>query len=139
MDDLIEEREQTSISSIFANKGEPYFRELERLIAEELSHRSGLLVSTGGGVVLNSDNIRNLSRTGVCVCLTAKPETIYERGRHHSHRPLLQTDDPLATIKTMLASRQSYYDAVPYNIETDAKSPERICEEIVTLYNDHSE
>ncbi|RJP61191.1 MAG: shikimate kinase [Candidatus Auribacter fodinae] len=138
MDALIEDKEKTSISSIFADKGEPYFRELERVMAQELSKKSGLLISTGGGVVLNPENIQNLSKTGVCVCLTASPETIYERVRRHSHRPLLNTEDPLATIKTMLSARQSRYDAVPYHVATDAKSPELICEEIIALYNKHA-
>ncbi len=137
MDTLIEEREHRSINDIFKEDGEAYFREQERIVTEELAGKQGLIVSTGGGVVLNEENIVNFKRNGVCICLHAQPETIYERVKHHSHRPLLKTPDPLKTITDLLDKREPYYAKVPYHIRTDNKTPDQICTEIMEIYNNH--
>ena len=117
MDDLIEEREGKSISKIFAQDGEPYFRRLESEVAREVAGRSGLVVATGGGVVLNYENVRTLESTGIGICLNVSPETIYERVRRQTHRPLLQVEDPLQRIRDMLASRREAYSRVSHQIE----------------------
>ncbi|MCD6459544.1 shikimate kinase [bacterium] len=135
MDTLIQQREGKSISKIFAENGEPYFREIEKKTAIELAEQQGVIISTGGGVVLNEENIKNLSKNGVCVCLQAEPETIFERVKPETHRPLLQTDNPLETIKNILNKRKINYLKVPYKIVTDNKTPEQICEEILNIYN----
>lgn len=137
MDDLIEQQEQTCISDIFAHKGEPYFRQCEKRVATELGEQQGLLISTGGGVVLNADNIHNLARNGVCVCLCAEPETIYERVRHEQHRPLLRTENPLQTIRDLLEKRKDCYAKVPFQVHTDGKTPEQLCSEIIQIYHNH--
>lgn len=134
MDHLIEQRAQKSIDRIFAENGEPYFRELEKNIAEELSEKSDLIISTGGGVVLNEQNIRNLTKNGVCFCLNASPETIFNRVKNESHRPLLQTDNPLDSIKSILETRESCYAKVQFQIDTNNKNPDEICSEIVKLF-----
>lgn len=138
MDDIIEQRQEQSISQIFAEHGEPFFRQCEHEIAAELGNASGLIISTGGGVVLNKNNILNLSKNGVCVCLDAQPDTIYERVKSETHRPLLKTDDPLGTIRSMLADRKTCYEAVPFHVVTDGKDPETICDEIEMIYSNNS-
>ncbi len=137
MDDIIEQREGKTISRIFAEDGEPYFRNCEYEIAAELADQSDMIISTGGGVVLNKINILNLSKQGVCVCLTASAQTIFDRVKDETHRPLLQTENPMATIQNMLAQRKPFYDAVPFQVETDGKTPQAICSEIEKIYNDN--
>lgn len=137
MDQIIEEQEHKTITDIFAQNGESYFREVEKKVVAQLSQQKGLIIATGGGVVLNEENIRNFEKNGVCICLNAQPETIYERVRAHSHRPLLNTDNPLATIKKMLDTRRPFYDRVPYQVCTDDKNPDQICAEIMDIYNTH--
>jgi len=136
MDHLIEQRAQKSIDRIFAENGEPYFRELEKNISTELSERRDLIISTGGGVVLNEQNIRNLTKNGVCFCLNALPETIFNRIKNETHRPLLKTDNPLGSIKSILNSRESCYAKVQFQIDTNNKNPDEICSEIVDIYKD---
>ncbi len=79
MDDIIVEREGRSIPEIFDKDGEEYFRALERAIVRELAGKDGLVVATGGGVVLNRDNVDDFERTGLLVCLSASPEVILAR------------------------------------------------------------
>ncbi|MDX9703408.1 MAG: shikimate kinase [Candidatus Auribacterota bacterium] len=137
MDDIIEQREGKTISRIFSEDGESYFRNCEQKIAVELGKKSDLIISTGGGVVLNKSNIINLSKNGVCVCLNATPETVYNRVKHETHRPLLQNGDPMTTIREMLANRKIFYDAVPFQVVTDNKTPDIICDEIEKIYSEN--
>lgn len=137
MDSVIEEREHKTISEIFAHDGEAYFRQLEHELVKELAQRQDLIISTGGGVVLNRDSVTAFAKTGVCICLNTSPEIIYERVKSNSSRPLLMTENPLQTIKQLLESRKEYYAHVPYQLVTDNKDPEDICAEIMEIYNNH--
>jgi dihydroorotase len=118
MDTLIEERAGKPIPKIFEEDGEPHFRALERTLARELSRRSGLVIACGGGVVLNPDNLRDYSRTGLVVCLTATPETILERTSRARNRPLLEEPDRLKRILDLLEKRRHLYAAIPHQIDT---------------------
>jgi len=134
MDSMIAEREGKSIPRIFAEDGEPRFRALERALVQELAGRTDLVVSTGGGIVLNAANVEDFARSGLVVCLTATAETILERVGDDTNRPLLAVEDKLGKIKELLAVRQSYYDAVPCQLATDGKSPAAVAAEICALY-----
>jgi len=87
-DDLVVKREKRSINDIFAKDGEQYFRKIESEIIEEVSKLNNVIISTGGGVVLNKQNIQNLKKNGVVFCLTATPEKIFERLKKDDTRPL---------------------------------------------------
>lgn len=134
MDAEIERRAAKPISRIFADEGEPHFRTLERALATELSARSGLVISTGGGVVLNPANVSDFNRTGLVVCLQASPETILARVGHETHRPLLASGDKLTKIRDLLARRQALYDAIPHQVDTNALKPEQVAHRIIALY-----
>ncbi|MDA0990967.1 MAG: shikimate kinase [Verrucomicrobia bacterium] len=135
MDELIEQRQGRAISDIFANEGEAYFRALECTLARELADETGLVISTGGGIVLNPDNVPNFARTSLVVCLAATPETILNRVQHETHRPLLAVDDKLGKIKGLLDKRQALYDAVPNQIDTNALTAEQVANCILDLYS----
>ena len=93
MDVVIEEREGRKISDIFAEDGEPYFRSLERKLIQELSDGSGLVIATGGGIVLNPENISDFNKSSLVVCLSLDPDIIMQRLLSDTTRPLLQGDD----------------------------------------------
>ncbi|MCE9616188.1 MAG: AAA family ATPase [Lentisphaerae bacterium] len=135
MDTLIESRQQKPISRIFEEDGEPHFRVLERALAQELAGQSGLVISTGGGIVLNPDNVSDFARSGLVVCLQASPEIILQRVGHETHRPLLATGDKLGRIRELLGKRQALYDAVPHQVDTNALTPDQVADQIVALYN----
>jgi shikimate kinase len=134
MDETIEERQGRSISAIFAEDGEPRFRELERELARELAVRSGLVIATGGGIVLNPENIADFERTGLVVCLRASPETILRRVGHKTHRPLLQGEDKMKRITDILTRRAALYDAIAHQVDTDGLTVGEVTERIAALY-----
>ena len=134
MDAVIEERAGKKISAIFAEEGEPHFRKLEHELALELSNQSDLVIATGGGIVLNPDNIAAFEKTGVVICLHAEPDMILHRVSKHTHRPLLQNDDKTAAIRELLAKRKPLYDAISLSIETTHQTPQETAQEVVALY-----
>ena len=121
-DDIVERDSGRCISDIFAEDGEPAFRELESEAVRKVSKLYNYVISTGGGVVLKEANMVELKRNGIVFCLTATPEEIYRRVRHQSHRPLLQTPDPLTKIKSMMEERHPYYAKADYMVETTGRS-----------------
>jgi len=137
MDDEIVRREGCSIPDIFRDRGEPAFREIERALVIELSNRTGLVISTGGGIVLNPENIRDFSRRGLVICLHAAPETILRRVEKDQNRPLLQGGDRMAKITDLLGRRQALYDAIPVKIDTEGHQPSDTADAIIQTYLTH--
>jgi shikimate kinase len=133
MDAIIEERAGKPISEIFADDGEPAFRKMERDLAHELSHREGLIISTGGGVVLNPDNLADFKRNGLVICLAATPDVIFQRLEKDTSRPLL-SGDKKEQIVGILETRQPLYDAIKHQIDADVLGPEERADAILKLY-----
>lgn len=133
MDHVIEEREGRAISDIFATDGESYFRELERDLVKKLAARDGLVIGTGGGVVLNEANIDDFAATGLCVCLNADPEEILKRLEHDGSRPLLAEGDKLQKIKAILDARKDLYARVPQQVDTGSLSVNQVVQRIREL------
>ncbi len=123
-DALIEERAGLPITDIFATEGEAAFRHLEREVLAELEHRTQHVIATGGGAILNPDNLAGLKRHALVVCLWAGAESIHERTKHQSHRPLLQGEDPLVTIRQLLAEREPVYKQADVIVNTELR-PQR--------------
>jgi 3-dehydroquinate synthase len=137
MDSEIEKKAGMAITEIFARHGEPHFRNLETETAREVSGRRGVIISTGGGVVLRRENIEALRRNGVVVCLSASPETILERTSKTNERPLLQVPDPLAKIRELLSFREPFYKNCDLMMDTEGKTPGAVAEEIVERVKIH--
>ena len=121
-DDIVERDSGRRISEIFEEDGEAAFRELESEAVRKVSKLYNYVISTGGGVVLKEANMVELRRNGIIFCLNATAEEIYRRVRHQSHRPLLQTPDPLTKINSMLEERHAYYAKADYMVETTGRS-----------------
>ncbi|NQT94007.1 MAG: shikimate kinase [Lentisphaerae bacterium] len=134
MDSLIEEREGKSIPRIFSKDGEPHFRTLERAIVRELAAREGLVIGTGGGIVLDEDNVGDLSRSGLVVCLLAEPEVILERVASDTNRPLLAGDDKMSKIMALLEQRRPLYEGIPNRVDTNGLNVEEVVERILAIY-----
>ena len=134
MDALIESREHRTIPEIFRDNGEPHFRALERALVAELAARHDLVISTGGGVVLNPDNTADFRRTGVVVCLMASPEAILRRVAHDAHRPLLQAPDREARVRDLLARRQPLYEAIPDRVDTSALTADQVADAVLAIF-----
>ena len=134
MDQLIETAEKKSIPQVFADHGEAYFRNLERNLVQQLAPTNGNIISTGGGIVLNTDNIVDFAQYGLVVCLTATPQTILQRVQDDQIRPLLAGEKE-KQIQTLLTKRQSLYDTIPFQVKTDARSPQEIVDSILIEYH----
>ncbi len=132
MDQLIVEREGMSISDIFAQKGEQYFRDVETNLLIEIQGEQNKVVSCGGGVVLREENVQAMKKCGRVVLLNAKPETILERVKDDDNRPLLRGKKNVQFIREMMEKRQPKYEtAADFVIHTDGKSADEICKEII--------
>ena len=132
-DVLIEMRSRQTVQAIFENLGEVHFRQLEREVAAELANQQGLVISTGGRLMLDPENARLLGKNGRIFCLVAAPEEILARIRNDPkgiERPLLQTNDPAQKIVELLQKRQVLYQHFP-QISTSQRSPEEVCEAIL--------
>jgi len=131
MDDIIENETGKKISQIFKDDGEPYFRELERKLVIRLATKKGLVIATGGGIVLDRQNIKDFSATGRVICLSADPELILQRVGTENHRPLLDNKQKAQKILDILATRQSLYDAIAIQIDTSHLKPEQVVNQII--------
>lgn len=132
-DKLIEKEEGRTISEIFATDGEAYFRNLETECLKKLIQTANQkIISVGGGLPIREENHALLKKLGTVVYLRAKAETIYERVKHDTSRPLLQGDDPKGKIQTLMAQRADIYEkASDVIIDVDDKDFDTIIDEIV--------
>jgi shikimate kinase len=133
-DAIIEERSGISINEIFRDKGEDYFRKMERQVVKDISMMTNAVIDAGGGVVINEANLRHLKANGLLFCLNASAEEIYRRTKSHAHRPLLNVPDPLKEIKEIIERRRSFYKKADYQIDTDGRTPEDVAREIEQVY-----
>jgi len=130
-DELIEARAGKSISTIFAEEGEPRFREYERAVVEGLKNFHRTVIATGGGLVTHADSLASLKTHALVICLWASPETIWERVGNQSHRPLLQTPDPLAKIRQLLSEREPYYRNADVLVSTELRSVKEVVQHVI--------
>lgn len=130
-DQAIEEITGLTVSQIFAKHGFKRFRGEEALLASKLADRERLVIATGGGLVLNSENVEKMQRNGVLVCLEASPETICRRVRNKRTRPLLAKGNLAVTVQRLLMERQGAYEIAELTVNTDKLNPEEIVDKII--------
>lgn len=132
-DVYIEDQYGKTIAEIFVEDGERAFRQMERDAARELGESVGQVISTGGRMMLDPENITSLSSSGRIFCLSASVDEILRRvlsDESGMERPLLKGDDPKAKIVALLEERKEKYGRFP-QIGTDQRTPEAICAEIL--------
>ena len=127
MDAVIEARAQMTIPQIFARRGEDVFRAHERRLVYELALRSGLVIATGGGALIDDAMRDTMAQSGMVVCLNASKADIRERLAENANRPLA------AGWERLFEARRSAYAGMPYQIMTTGKTPEEIADEIAAL------
>ena len=132
-DALIEDKEGKAVRDIFKNKGEAYFRALEKETVRAIADRTDAIIDCGGGVVLDQKNIVHLKRNGVLIYLKASPKFLYQSIKNKKNRPLLNVKDPLARIKLLLEQRKSKYEQADIILDTDYKTIKQICEKILKI------
>ncbi|MFH1858072.1 MAG: shikimate kinase [Candidatus Omnitrophota bacterium] len=130
VDETIVFQESQAIGDIFKNKGEPYFRKVESEVVQKVSAMENVVIDCGGGVVIDETNVTQLKKGGPVICLTADPSVIYERVKHHGHRPLLNVPDGWEAIAQLLKERQTYYARADFSIDTSCLTVEEVVSKI---------
>ena len=128
----IEARTGVDIPYIFEKEGEAGFREREREVLDVLTGRSRVLLSTGGGAVLDPANRDRLRSRGCVVYLRTSVKQQFARTRRSGHRPLLSNDDPLGTLERLMLERAPLYEeAADLVVDTDGRKVGSVVEEIM--------
>ncbi|MCZ2098364.1 MAG: shikimate kinase, partial [Anaerolineae bacterium] len=126
-DDVIVERAGMSIPQIFATQGEAAFRALEKEVCRDLAAERGLVIATGGGMLVDPDNRAAMLASGLVVCLVASREVLRARLARGAERPLA------SDWEALLEKRRAAYAAIPDHIDTSDNSPERAAQRIIDL------
>lgn len=108
-DHEIENRTGVTITHIFDIEGETGFRKRETAVLDELTHKKGIVLATGGGAILKPENRQFLMSRGTTIYLYANIDTLLERTSKDRNRPLLQTEDPQAKLEELLEIRDPLY------------------------------
>jgi shikimate kinase/3-dehydroquinate synthase len=136
-DDQVVATDGRAIAAIFSESGEQAFRQLERTVIARLESSQSIVVSTGGGAVLDPINRRRLWPNALVVYLKARPETLAERvapaGGRPGVRPLL-AGDTLARLRKLSAERAPAYELADWTIQTDALYPDQLADEIAHIH-----
>lgn len=124
IDKMVSMRERKTIPEIFLEKGERYFRDLERKIIEEESRENNIVISTGGGSIMDNENVKNLKKTSFVVYLNTTLECIFNRVKNGRNRPLLnEVEDLYGTIEEIHNKREWLYQiSADYSVEIDINS-----------------
>ena len=134
-DRLVVDHTGLEITDIFAKHGEAWFRKEESRALRHLVGAGPLVVATGGGIVTVPANLPALNKLGYVVWLTAAEEVIWERVSRNKKRPLLRTENPRETVRTLLEQRNPLYKTVAdLKVDTStlshAEVAERICKHV---------
>ncbi|HUW64602.1 MAG TPA: shikimate kinase [Spirochaetia bacterium] len=135
-DKEIENLYDKTVPQIFSRYGEVRFRSEEAILVKKLVGQTGLVIATGGGLVLNPDNVRLLQETGIFIRLEADADTIYQRIRGKRDRPLLNRGIDLKTsLQQMMVEREGAYTMAEFSVNTGILSPWEAVETIVAYVN----
>jgi shikimate kinase len=140
-DEVIENETGMKITQIFKEKGEEYFRKIEKETVQKVSKQDKNVIACGGGAVLDPLNVKSLKTKGELVLLEASIEEIISRTKNDTSRPLLWGKDSREKAIKLLESRnQTYHEVADLVIDTTGKDPENISKEILTklgISNEH--
>jgi shikimate kinase len=130
-DDEIERAAGKTISEIFADHGEAYFRDGERKVIARLLRQGPQVLATGGGAFMNPETRSNIARCGISVWLKADLSVLMKRVLRREHRPLLKTADPEAKMRELMQQRYPVYAEADVIVESRDLAHEVIVNEIL--------
>ena len=144
LDIVIQKKENNTVSKIFEEKGEDYFRKLESETLRELSSKENSVIALGGGTITNKVNIEILNKTGKTIYLRISPESAYYRLRNKRDRPVLMKNGAvnlgknefINKIKHLLDSRKEFYEQADFIIDADKESLGKTVDMIVKLISE---
>ena len=133
LDQKIEADSHMTISNMFRQQGEEYFRNRETEAVKTVSMQKNTVISTGGGTVKRPENMAMLRENGIIISLTANPETILHRTERRGKRPVLDGKDHgdrLQAVIDLMKSRHDLYSQADFTIDTSEYSPMQVVNEI---------
>jgi shikimate kinase len=133
LDKVIEKAEGMKVKHIFEQKGEQYFREREKQALAEILGQDNQVIATGGGAILNGENLRLLLDRALLVCLTASTDVLLKRVGSGGKRPLLNGADRETRVEDLLRQREDMYAHAHYRIDTTNFTIEQVAAKIIEL------
>jgi shikimate kinase len=134
-DEEIELSANQTIPEIFADHGEPFFRDGERRVIARLLKSGQLVLATGGGAYMNAETRGNIRAAGVSIWLKAELQVLMRRVMKRENRPLLKAADPEAVMRNFMAVRYPVYAEADFTVQTrDVPHDVMAAEVIETLY-----
>jgi shikimate kinase len=134
-DKAIEESTGVDIPTIFEFEGEEGFRDREQKMIQQLTKLDGIVLATGGGVILREENRRLLKENGFIVYLQCSVDRILERTRRDTQRPLLKTDNPKERIEKLFAEREHLYlSSADFIVDTGIMQSKAVVNHILEEY-----
>lgn len=135
-DKIIEKEQGVSVKEIFEKRGEQYFREKERETVARVTKEHGMIISVGGGAVLDEENVKDLKGNGTLVYLKAPFTVLYDRIKESENRPLLAVHNPEETMHTLLEARQMTYESIAdIVVDVSNANPDEIAKRIIDEYS----
>ena len=135
VDDVIVDLEGMSIPEIFSKKTEKYFRETEKNVIAELSEEENLIIALGGGAFEDKETREKLKENSIVFYLKADVNTLYDRIKDDTNRPLLQCDNPMEKLKELLEKREPNYLKADYVIDTEGINTSDIAKKVIYGYD----
>lgn len=131
IDVIIEQNEKRTVSEIFQNEGEKYFRNIERETIKKNFTNKDLIISLGGGAFEDQLTQELLLKNSTVIYLKTSPNVILERIKNNTNRPLLKNQMTVEKIQSIILQRQKNYELANITILTDNKNTDKIVEEIL--------
>ncbi|WP_040854520.1 shikimate kinase AroK [Thiorhodovibrio frisius] len=138
-DQEIQQRTGVDIPTVFEFEGEAGFRARERQVIEDLTEQDGVVLATGGGAVMVAENRQRLAARGFVIYLHCSAEQQHARTARDRNRPLLKTEDPLTTLKDLMAVREPVYRQVAdMVVSTERRGTASVVKEIARRLEDEA-
>jgi shikimate kinase len=135
---MVEAETGKSITDIFEKEGESAFRGYEKKMVRKAMDQEKVVIATGGGAIVDPDNLKLMKEKGIVIGLSASPEAILQRVASMETRPLLRSKDQLKKIESLLSHRSPYYRQADNIIDTTMKRLDETVDEILTvLHGNH--
>ncbi|MEW8027710.1 MAG: shikimate kinase AroK [Candidatus Thiodiazotropha sp.] len=133
-DHEIQRRTGVDIPTIFEFEGESGFRQRESAVIDDLTAREGIVLATGGGVIMREQNRKLLSARGLVVYLNCSVRQQYERTHRDKNRPLLSTPDPMGRLTELMAVRDPLYrETADIVVSTEGRNTQSVVQDIRKL------
>ncbi|MGH7797157.1 MAG: shikimate kinase [Candidatus Binatia bacterium] len=135
LDRLIEKAEGKKVREIFAAKGEAYFRHLEKRTLQEVLQQQGQVIATGGGVIMDDENLNLLRQQTTLIGLVASIDTLLARAGNASKRPLLKSGDRRGRVGELMRQRETRYGQAHFTVDTNSLTMAQVVDKIIDRLN----